>query len=98
MSAAIREACHIPASLEGEEREEGQGSLGPSPWVSQTGDHSHLGWDTDTAALPLTVMQCLENTSPKVDFPHPAGAGKAEIHVALQHWRLFLSLKVHQLW
>lgn len=35
-SAAIKEACHIQASLEGERRKDGQQSLGPSLRVSQT--------------------------------------------------------------
>lgn len=100
-------ACLLPAGKPATSQHPWKERRGEGGWTGQScsipkgqpnSDHSHLGWDTDTAALLLAVMQCLENTSPKVDCPHPAGVGKAEIHVALQHWRLFLSLKVHQLW
>lgn len=64
--AAIKEACRVQASLE-KKREDGQGTFGPSPRISQTVTILTLGWDTAIAAFLLTAAQLLENAS-LVDF------------------------------
>lgn len=73
--AAIGEACCIQTSLEEEKREDGQGSFGPSPRISQTVTILTLGQDTAIAALLLVAARLLENAS-LVDFFPTTYGGK----------------------